>query len=74
MRGERPYVFQQDFAPSHKALTTQDWISENLHDNIWPSSSPDINPIEYYVWEVVEWETNKHPYNKLDSLEQLLPE
>ena len=72
MRGERPYVFQQDSAPSHKAMTTQDWMSENLHDHItpntWPPSSPDLNPLDYYVWVVVERETNKHSHNTLDSL------
>ena len=46
VRGERPYIFQQDSAPSHKALTTQDWMSESLHDhitpNIWTPSSTDL--------------------------------
>ena len=47
-------------------------MSKNLHDhitpNIWPLSSPDLNPLDYYVWGLVEWKTNKHPYNTLDSL------
>ena len=55
---------------SHKAMKTQDKMSENLHDpitpNIWPSSFSS-NPLDYYVWGVVEWETNKHPHNTLDS-------
>ncbi|CAB3237907.1 unnamed protein product [Arctia plantaginis] len=71
-RGERPYVFQQDSAPSHKAMTTQDCMSENLHDhitpNLWPPSSPDLNPLDFYVWSVVERDTNKHPHNTLESL------
>lgn len=71
MRSERPYVFQQDSAPSHKAMTTQDWMAENLHDhitpNMWPPSSPDLNLLDYYVWGVVERETNKHPHNTIDS-------
>ena len=29
VRGERPYIYQQDSAPSHKAMMTQDWMSEN---------------------------------------------
>jgi len=53
-------------------MRTQDWMSENLHDhitpNMWPPSSPDLNPLDYYVWGVVERETNKHPHNTLDSL------
>lgn len=68
----RPYVFQQDSAPSHTAGTTQEWLAENFHDhvtpNIWPPSSPDLNPLDYYVWGVVERETNKHAHNTKDSL------
>ena len=71
MHGERLYVFQ-DSASSHKAMTMQDWMSENLHDhitpNMWSPSSPDLNPLDYYVWGVVKRETNKHPHNTLDSL------
>ena len=32
----RPYVFQQDSAPSHKAMLTQKWMSDNLHDHVIP--------------------------------------
>ena len=53
-------------------MTTQDWMSENLHDhitpNIWPPSSPDLNPLDYYVWGFIDRETNKHPHNMFDSL------
>ena len=27
--------------------------------NIWLSNSPNCNPFDYYVWDMVEWETNK---------------
>ena len=30
----RPYVFQQDSAPSH---TTQEWMAENFHDHLTPN-------------------------------------
>ena len=53
-------------------MTTLDWMSEKLHDhitpNIWPPSSPDLNPLDYYVCGVVERETNKHPFDTLDYL------
>ena len=68
----RPYVFQQDSAPSHKAKVTQEWLEENVpyhwSPDVWPPSSSDINPMDYYVWGVVERETNKHPHNTLDSV------
>ena len=47
--------------------TTQEWIADNLHDyntpNIWPPNSPDLNPLDYYVWSIVEEEVNKHLHN-----------
>ena len=47
-------------------------MSENLHNrttaNIWPHSSSDLNPLNYFVWGAVERETNKHPLNTLNSL------
>lgn len=68
----RPYVFQQDSAPAHKAVVTQDWMAANLHDhitpNMWPPNSPDLNPLDYYMWGVVERETNQRSHNTTDSL------
>ena len=34
VRNQRPYIFQQDSAPLHKAQTTQDWLVEHFHDHI----------------------------------------
>jgi inhibitor of nuclear factor kappa-B kinase subunit alpha len=48
------WIFQQDSAPAHKAKVTQAWCSANCPDFIktseWPPSSPDLNPLDYYVW------------------------
>ena len=72
VRNGRLYVFQQDSAPSHKARLTQEWMAENFNDHVtpdtWPPNSPDLNPLDYYVWGVVEKEVNEHFHNTLDSL------
>lgn len=72
VRNGRLYVFQQDSAPSHKARLTQEWMAENFHDHVtpdtWPPNSPDLNPLDYYVWGVIEKEVNEHFHNTLDSL------
>ena len=56
----RPYIFQQDLAPSRKAQTMQEWMVDNLYDhiisNIWTPSSPDLNTQDYYMWSIVEKE------------------
>ena len=39
VRDEKPYIFQQNSSLSHKAMTTQDWMSENRHNHITPNIS-----------------------------------
>lgn len=36
--------------------------------NLWPPSSPDLNPLNYYAWGVVEREGNNGLHNTKDSL------
>ncbi len=68
----RHYVFQQDGAPAHNSKTTQEWCRENLPEfwpkEVWPPSSPDCNPLGYYVWSECEREVNKAPHNTAASL------
>lgn len=52
--GSDYYCFQQDSAPSHQSKRTQQWCDENLPDYItskeWPAASPDLNPLDFFVW------------------------
>ena len=45
------FTFQQDGAPSHTSNKTQQWCKTNFPNfwpkNIWPSSSPDRNPMDF---------------------------
>ncbi|QQP50809.1 Uncharacterized protein FKW44_011943 [Caligus rogercresseyi] len=47
------YLFQQDSAPTHKAKKTQEWLQANVpafwDPQAWPSNSPDLNPMDYYM-------------------------
>ena len=68
----KPYVWQQNFASCHTSRRTQSWLIENFCDhiilNMWPPNSLDCNPLDYYVWDAVERETNKTPCNTKDEL------
>ena len=52
------FVFQQDGAPSHTARETVAFLKEKCPDFIapgeWPPCSPDLNPIDYFVWSAME--------------------
>ena len=53
------YIFQQDGAPAHTARSTVQYLTEHCHGqflepNIWPPSSPDLNPCDYFLWSALE--------------------
>lgn len=68
----RHWVFQQDSAPAHKARGTQAWLTSRKIDFIrhqdWPSSSPDLNPLDYKIWQHLEQEACSKPHRNLESL------
>ena len=36
--------------------------------DVWPPSSPDLNPLDFFVCGVAERDTNRSPHNTKDSL------
>ncbi|KPJ20472.1 Transposable element Tc3 transposase [Papilio machaon] len=61
MFNNRHWVFQQDSAPAHRAKSIQDWLAAREIDFIrhedWPSSSPDLNPLDYKIWTLFKNKT-----------------
>ncbi|CAK9804188.1 hypothetical protein ANTPLA_LOCUS3981 [Anthophora plagiata] len=59
--------FQRDSAPSHKVRKMRAWLHGNLchhwFPDLWPFSSPDCIPLDYYMWVVVEAKANANPHN-----------
>ena len=70
------WSFQQDSAPSHKAKTTQRWLTANVPDFIstdaWPSASPDLNPLDYAIWSKLEAKVCCKPHTSVDALKRSL--
>jgi hypothetical protein len=66
------YVWSQDVAPAHKSRQAQDFFEDNLADfwpsEMWPPSSPDLIPLDFAVWGVLEREANHTPHPNVDSL------
>ena len=70
--GGRPWVWQQDSEPVHKSKETQAWFQKECYDFVpfshWPPSTPDLNPLDYFVWSYVENITNMTSHNTKASL------
>lgn len=73
---EQKWTFQQDSAPSHAATDTQQWIRSHTPDFIskeeWPPYSPDLNPLDFSVWGILESKACMKPHQSLASLKRSL--
>ena len=71
-------TFQQDSVPAHRAQSTQQWISTHFPDFIspreWPPYSPDLNPMDYSVWSILEARACSKPHKNLEALKHSLTE
>ena len=58
------------------AREVQGWFGENLPGLIssqeWPPYSPDLNPMDYSVWSILETRACAKPHKSLESLRQSL--
>lgn len=64
----RSNVFQQDSAP----FTNHDWLAlyfyKHIAPNVWLRKLLELNPLDYYMWIVVERETNERFHNTIRYL------
>ena len=62
----------QDSARAHRAKKVQDFLKENLPlmvpKDIWPSSSPDLNVCDYWLFGVIEGKSNVTSHSSVNSL------
>ena len=70
------WIFQQDYAPAHKAKTMQEWLASNAPEFIkasdWPSGSPDLNPLDYKLWAELELMACHRRHPNIESLKRAL--
>ena len=76
--GDEEWTFQQDSAPSHKALDVQEWCKANPPGFItfqeWPLYSLDLNPLNPLtpIWSILESKACAKPHNSLGALQRSL--
>ncbi|KAL4511889.1 hypothetical protein ABPG72_012734 [Tetrahymena utriculariae] len=67
------WIFQQDGASCHTSHDSQNWCQENLPGfipkDIWPANSPDLNPLDYSIWNQMVQEMN---WNAIKSKQTLI--
>ena len=70
------FVFQQDSAPAHRARETvqllQQQTPEFISPDLWPPNSPDLNPVDYRIWGLMQERVYKTPVGDVSQLKQRL--
>ncbi|CAH1962521.1 unnamed protein product [Acanthoscelides obtectus] len=61
--------FQQDGAPAHTSRGTYHFLSTTFNDQ-----SPDLNPLDYFLWGYLKNQIYKRRYDNLDALKTAVRE
>jgi len=66
------FIFQQDSAPVHRACETIQLLQRETPDfiapDLWPPNSPDLNPVDYKTWGVMQQRVYEGRINNVDEL------
>jgi len=70
------FIFQQDSAPAHRARDTIELLRHETQDFIgsyvWPANSPDLNPVDYMIWGLIQELVYQTAIQDTDDLKQRL--
>ena len=70
------FIFQQDSAPAHRARDTTNLLERDtpafISPDLWPPNSPDLNPVDYKVWGVMQHRVDQTKVKDLDDLKRRL--
>ena len=69
-------IFQQDSAPAHRARETIQLLQRETPDfiapDLWRPNNPDLNPVDYKIWGVMQQRVYEGRINNVDELKQRL--
>jgi len=70
-------LFQQDSALAHCATHVQQLnccvkIRQNFSSKLWPPNSPDLSPVDYEIWAVMQHRVYHRQIHSVDELKRRL--
>ena len=71
--GSEFFVFQQDSVPSHRVKDTVALLDQDTRfypTLLWPPNSPDLNPVDYAVWSVLQERVYHTKISDVDELKR----
>lgn len=68
---ESEWTFQQDWAPAHGSKSTLSFCQKNWGKDLWPSNSPDLNPMDFSVWSILESRACAKSHKSVEALKCL---
>jgi hypothetical protein len=70
------FIFQQDSAPANRARDTIELLRRETPDfigpDLWPANSPDLNPVDYRIWGMIQERVYQAAIRGVDDLKQRL--
>ena len=70
------FTFQHDGAPLHTANKTQTWCEHHFsrfwRKELWPPSSPDLSPLDFIIWFILEKEVCMTTHTNTEALKKSL--
>jgi hypothetical protein len=72
------FIFQQDSAPAHRAYDTVEMLRRDtpafIPPSLWPPNSPDLNPVDYKIWGVLQDRVYRTRIRDVEHLKERLVE
>ena len=66
------FIVKQDGAPAHRARETVELLQTEapalIPPTLWPPNSPDLNPVDYKIWSVMQEKVYRYQIHDVTEL------
>lgn len=82
LAARQQYYYQQDGAPCHCSRNNLDFLEQKFPNRVisrrsyrpWPAHSPDLNPLDYWFWGLMERKVFLQRPNNIPDLKRIVDE